>query len=270
MPAIRANLFKTDGEAPAANTCAGDSGGPLIVKDRGKEYVAGVGFWTGLFCEDYAMFTRIDPFLAFFRDAAQKAGRSPIVPRFECTEPRPDGSLRAHFGYQNDNALTVNVPHGPRNLFPRDTAGARPSDFEPGDNPFDFFVPVASDDRLRWLLTPPAGPVTLLNVDTSAPVCDPDGTQLVCSYFCHASLAAACADGTAPYSQCMSDCALNADEFTAGGCGNEWNAVLRCVAAVPPDAANWDCAFPGFPPFPAFPTCDAEVNTAFACLFGGF
>ena len=118
-PAIRANLLKTDGMKPSANTCAGDSGGPLLVKEHGRDYLAGVGFWTGLFCEDYAIFTRIDPFLAYFDDAVLRAGKAPIIPRLECVEDQGDGSFLAQFGYRNDNALTVNIPYGPRNSLPR-------------------------------------------------------------------------------------------------------------------------------------------------------
>ena len=79
-PTIRPNLLKTDGMAPSANTCAGDSGGPLLVESKGHTYLAGVGFWTGLFCEDYAIFTRVAPFLAYFDDAVTRAGKAPIVP----------------------------------------------------------------------------------------------------------------------------------------------------------------------------------------------
>ena len=79
--------------APSANTCAGDSGGPLLVERKGKTYLAGVGFWTGLFCEDYAIFSRIDPFLAFFDDAVTRAGKAPIIPRLECIEPQEGGSF---------------------------------------------------------------------------------------------------------------------------------------------------------------------------------
>ena len=85
-PAIRANPLKTDGMAPSANTCAGDSGGPLLIERKGNDYLAGVGFWTGLFCEDYAIFTRIDPFLAYYDDAIPRAGKAPIIPRLECIE----------------------------------------------------------------------------------------------------------------------------------------------------------------------------------------
>ncbi|HYQ17104.1 MAG TPA: trypsin-like serine protease, partial [Polyangiaceae bacterium] len=65
-PNIRKNLLKTDGRAPRANVCAGDSGGPLLTEDRGRQELSGVMFWTGLSCEGYGMFTRVEPFLNFF------------------------------------------------------------------------------------------------------------------------------------------------------------------------------------------------------------
>ncbi len=263
-PAIRANLLKTDGIAPKANTCAGDSGGPLLIKDKGKDYLAGVGFWTGLFCEDYAIFTRIDPFLAYFDDAVRRAGKAPIVPRLECVVPQTDGSFKAYYGYRNDNALTLSIPHGLRNLFPKDRADARPEAFAPGDDPFVFNVPFASGDKLSWLLLPPAGPLTIVRADASSPACEPNNPTLLCANQCDASLAAECASPGINRGQCVRDCLANADFFGYFGCTTEWNAYLACVTALPPPAANWDC-FPGFPPSPAAPNCNGEILAALTC-----
>ena len=88
-PAIRAEpaqdrrhgaVTRTPARATRAARCSSSG--------RAKTYLAGVGFWTGLFCEDYAIFTRIDPFLATFDDAVTRAGKAPIVPRLECVEPQ--------------------------------------------------------------------------------------------------------------------------------------------------------------------------------------
>jgi hypothetical protein len=266
-PAIRANLLKTDGMAPSANTCAGDSGGPLLVKQNGRDYLAGVGFWTGLFCEDYAIFTRIDPFLAFFDDAVARAGKSPIIPRLECVEDEGDGALRAQFGYHNDNALTVNIPYGSRNSFPKDTAQARPQAFLPGDIAFDFSVPFTSGQTLSWTLVPPGGPSTVLQASAASPICDPNNPTLVCAKACDAQLAAECADPGISHRQCIDDCLSNTFFFTTYvSCGNEWNAYLGCTATVPPPAANWDCSFAGAPPSPLSPNCDPELGTLLTCL----
>jgi hypothetical protein len=265
VPEIRADLLKTNGLFPSANGCAGDSGGPLLINDRDRDYLAGVSFWTGLFCEDYSIFTRIDPFLGFLDESIERAGQAPIVPRFECLQELDDGSLRAHFGYQNDNRLSVTVPYGSQNFFPQDTDQSRPSTFGPGDHAFDFSVDFSADETLLWSLSPPSGPTTVVAADASSAQCDPDNQQLICANQCDASLAAECSDGTASRAQCVSDCVLNANFFADVGCGSEWNANLRCVTGLAPDAANWDCSFPGFPPFPASPNCEAELFEAFAC-----
>jgi trypsin len=262
-PAIRANLLKTDGMKPSANTCAGDSGGPLLVKQNGRDYLAGVGFWTGLFCEDYAIFTRIDPFLAYFDDAVVRAGKAPIIPRLECVEADGAGGFEAHFGYRNDNALTVTIPYGPRNFFPLDTANARPSAFRPGDYPFDFTVPFTSSQTLTWTLRPPGGPATIVQASAASPICDPTNPTLVCADTCDAQLAAECADGFASRPQCIDDCVQNTIGLTYYGCGAEWSAFLACITNLTPAAENWSCT-PGFTPFPA--ACQPALDVVFACL----
>ena len=265
-PAIRANLLKTNGLAPSANPCAGDSGGPLLVERKGKTYLAGIGFWTGLFCEDYAIFSRIDPFLAFFDDAVTRAGKAPIIPRLECIEPQADGSFAAYFGYRNDNGLSVAIPYGKKNQFAADTAMARPREFEVGDNVFDFSVPFTSGAQLSWRLIPPGGPSTTVTANASSPICDPDNPAFVCAQACDAQLAAECADGNASRPACIESCAAGITLFGYYGCGAEWRAYVDCTAAVPPAAENWDCSQPGFPPSPLPPNCDPEFNAVLVCL----
>jgi len=264
-PAIRANLLKTDGMKPSANACAGDSGGPLLVKQHGRDYLAGVGFWTGLFCEDYAIFTRIDPFLAYFDDAVVRAGKAPIIPRLECVEADGAGAFEAHFGYRNDNALTVNIPYGPRNSFPGDTANARPTAFRPGDYPFDFSVPFTSGQTLTWTLRPPSGPSTVVQASAASPICDPNNSTFLCAQSCDAALAAECADPNASRPGCIEQCLANAFFFGEYfPCSAEFNAYLACVTNLGPAAENWFCPT-GFPPVPQSPNCDAEVVTLYSC-----
>src|SRR5262249_53339226 len=157
---------------------------------KGTTYLAGVGFWTGLYCEDYAIFTRIDPFLAFFDDVVAHAGQEPIIPRLECIEPQEGGAFAAHFGYRNDNALTVTIPYGPKNLFAQDTAEARPRDFKPGDNALVFAVPSTDGTDLSWKLSPPGGPSTTVTATASSPVCDTASPTFVCAKTCDAQFAA--------------------------------------------------------------------------------
>lgn len=267
---IRIDLLKTNGEAPRANPCAGDSGGPLIIRHRGKDHLAGVGFWTGLSCEDYAIFTRLDPFLSFIDAAIERVGQAPIIPHLECIEETENadgeaGALRAHFGYRNDNGVSVEIPYGRRNALFADVHQRRPEVFAPGDQAFAFDVPFAPGEYVLWFLAPRGGPATLVRADASAPRCDPEDLGLLCASQCDASLAAECSDGSANRAQCVSDCSLNASFFAEVGCRTEWNAVLGCVASVPADADNWDCSLPGLAPFPLPPNCDPELNAALVC-----
>jgi len=264
---IRKNLLKTDGRAPHANTCAGDSGGPLFVEQHGEQELAGVGFWTGLSCEDYAIFTRIDPFLDYFDAQVKRAGDSRITPRLECVEPEDHGKFKARYGYSNENGVTVHIPYGGHNSFAEDRHNARPDDFAPGDQAYAFSVEFNSRDSLKWKLSPEHGPSTTVRADSHSPACNPDDPSLVCGDACNNQLAAECADPTAPRSKCMDDCVGNTDSFDYFGCGAEWRDYLRCTAAVPNAASNWDCSFPGFAPSPMSPNCDDELNATLTCLY---
>lgn len=260
---IRADLLKVDGRAPRSNTCAGDSGGPLLLGHRGCERVAGVTFWTGLSCEGYSMYTRLDPFLPWLDEAFERAGQAPIVPRLECVAEGADGQLTAYFGYENANALSVEIPyHRKRNAFPQDP-GARPKVFAPGDHPWVFGVDFEAGERLTYQLMPPHGPKTRLHVDAASPRCSEDDPNLLCARQCETALAAECADGSVTFEQCRAECSFFATEVFAG-CTEQYAAFLRCSTAVPPGASNWDC-FPGVTPSPAVPHCEAELNEVLAC-----
>jgi hypothetical protein len=267
VPEIRADLLKTDGRDPRSNTCAGDSGGPLFVERHGRDHLAGVGFWTGLWCEDYAVFTRMDPFLDFYDSEIDRAGDSPITPRLECVEEAADGSLVAHYGYESANGLTVNIPYGVRNRFDRDTTRARPSAFSPGNNPFVFEVPLGAGQTHTWRVNPPGGPTTVVRADASSPRCDPANPAIVCGGYCSAALDAECADPGATHSRCMTDCIDNVFFFDYYfGCGAQFNAYVECQAGLSSDAANWDCAVPGNPPVAMSPACDTEFIEVLSCL----
>jgi len=266
-PAIRKNLLKTDGRAPRANTCAGDSGGPLFTTDKhGDLELSGVGFWTGLSCEDYAMFSRVEPQLKFFDTETALNGEGAIVPRLECVEEGAGGKLTARFGYRNDNGVSVSIPYGLRNLFLIDKKNARPSTFEPGDNAFAFSVPFGSNRSLIWAVTPKNGRTTVVTATSSSPRCNADNPTQICGDRCNAQLGAECSQDGISHASCVDYCMQEVEFFgTELGCGTEWNAYMRCNAATAPAAANWDCSFPGLPAVPASPNCDAELGAAYAC-----
>src|SRR5262249_8440954 len=57
---IRAQLMQIDGDAPHANACFGDSGGPALMRVHGHKQVVGVFSWTGDFCQDFSYYVRLD------------------------------------------------------------------------------------------------------------------------------------------------------------------------------------------------------------------
>lgn len=264
-PAIRANLLKTDGRSPRANTCAGDSGGPLFTEDHGRDELSAVNFWTGLSCEDYAMFTRVQPFLGFFDAESKLNGDADIVPRVDCVEEGPGGALTARFGYRNDNQLSVSIPYGFRNWLPQDRSGARPTTFVPGDDFSAFKLPLGRNRNVTWQLGSGHGPVKSAVASAASPRCDTDSLPILCADRCDAQLAAECSPAGLSRVDCMSNCQGEASLFEDVGCSAEWHAYLRCNTALAPAADNWDCSIPGFPAVPASPHCDDELNTAFIC-----
>jgi hypothetical protein len=253
-PLIRPDLLKTDGRAPRSNTCAGDSGGPLLLEHHGRDQVAAVSFWTGLFCEDYGMFTRVAPFVDFIDDETARAGKADIVPRLECVEEGAGGALTAHFSYRNDNGVTVEVPYGFRNSFPRDSERARPENFAPGDNPFAFGVAIPAGKTLTWKLK--AGTTTVVTASAADVRCDPGSSTLACAKSCDNQLPAGCV-GASSRSQCITDCESNVYFFNYIGCGTEWNSYIACTGEVPSDGESFECS-----------NCDAEFSDAIGCLYG--
>ena len=265
-PAIRMDLLKTDGRAPRSNTCAGDSGGPLFVEEHGRDKLAAVNFFTGLSCEDYAMFTRVEPFLDYFDAQSKLNGDQKLTPRLECVEKGADGKYTARFGYKNENALSVYVPYGHDNSLPQDKKNARPDAFAPGDDPYAFKVPFGSSSSVKWTLDPKCSQEKTITATKTSPRCDADDLTLVCGDRCSAELAAECSQDGLNHGRCVNDCVSEAGFFTDYfSCGAEWTTYLKCVGNVPPAASNWDCSFPGFPAVPVAPNCDQELTDVYIC-----
>ncbi|MGC4086325.1 MAG: trypsin-like serine protease [Polyangiaceae bacterium] len=262
VPGIRRDTLKTDGHAPYANSCAGDSGGPLFVKQRGRDYVAGVGSWTGLWCEDYSLFTRIDPFLSFIDGAERRTGRAPVKPHLECVAPNSDGSYSAFFGYENENGVSVDVPYGFRNAMPLDTDKHRVSHFAPGRHDFVFSVDFQPKQQLLYTLLPEGSRPSVLLANKRSPACGEEvAAQVACGGFCRAGLKAGCTDALPSDAQCMSDCNDLASAFPE--CGAELNAMNQCYASTPPGEDHWMCNGDDFMPS-SFDCMDQE--TAFYYL----
>jgi len=261
FPSIRADLIKLDGTAPRPNTCAGDSGGPFLIEKRGAPQVGGISFFTGQFCEGYSMYTRIDPFLKYFKREFERAGRAAVKPQVDCVTELGGGAFRAYFGYDNDNGITMEIPHGRDNELDEDVNDERPTTFAPGEHSFQFAIEFTARERLVYELEAPHARNSSARADARSPRCDVNDQEFICAQHCEASAAAACDDGSYPFRQCQADClGFTTDLFA--GCETEWNAYLRCHAAVPPAEENWLCS-PGTQSQPI--TCDPEFFEALAC-----
>ncbi len=263
IPSVREHYVKMNGQAPYPNGCAGDSGGPIIVNQWGQDYIAGVASWTGLWCEDYSLYTRIDPYLPFLDEAYRRGGQATLIPHLECVDTRPDGKLAAYFGYDNQNGVTISVPYGTKNYFPLDVNSERPSLFQVGQKHFDFGVDFTSGQTAYWKLLPENSPTTELRATSSSPRCA-DGNERKCLRNCEATVASACAaDFGVDWHYCMDDCMMFWD--WVAGCEAQNAAYLDCVAPVGPAAENWHCDVNAdYMPRPV--ACDAQNNELLSCL----
>jgi hypothetical protein len=265
VPAVRQRVLKTDGRAPNSNACFGDSGGPLLVTRSGCEHVAGVHYFTGLFCEGYSLYTRLDPFLPFFDAASKKGGSKPVIPKLECVAPNADGSFTAYFGYENKNGVAIAVPYGPRNALTLDVNAWRPTRFLPGRHDFAFAVDFTGNQTVNYTLSPDAGPSTCLTVTRSSRACGAaEADQVDCGPVCRAALRSTCPE-LPSFASCMTECVQNIQfvrDFAAQ-CLPENAALNRCLSETPPGTDNWTCLPGALPPAPG---CNPELEALFTCL----
>lgn len=274
-PAVRQTVLKTNGAAPWANGCFGDSGGPLILNQYGQDYIAGVGYWTGLSCADYNLWTRVDSFLPFLDLSYKRGGQDVLKPTVACVTPNPQGSLTAIFGYQNDNGVGISIPYGSKNASARDTVNLRPMRFNPGLHPFAFGVDFSAGQTASWTLSPDNNPSITVNATAASPACGPaQAVASGCVLQCRAQLRSACPRVESSES-CVQLCS-DAGHFVADAipeCNDERITWQNCVAATPPAAANWDCNavddFGIFGPSPQSTTCAAAQAAYTNCIFGG-
>ncbi len=261
-----------DSGATDGSRCAGDGGGPMLVNQWGQDYIAGVGFWTGLWCKDYSVMTRIDPYLPFLDLAYQKGGQATVVPRLECVTANPDGSLRAHFGYTNNNGVNVTVPYGSANVLALDTKGVRPSLFYNGKNgsrAWAFSVNFAKTQTLTYKLSPTNSPTTTINVNSSSPRCAASSLHVQCEASCRPQLAMAACPNLNPRTrqdECVANCIASFTEADAFGCKVDFASYNTCLAGIAPSAANWQCSIYSADPQPADGLCLAESDAFYTCM----
>ena len=242
-PEVREHVIKTDGSAPYSNGCFGDSGGPLLVKRGGKTYVAGVNYWTGLYCADYNLHTRVEPFLPFLDRAAKKAGREQVKPILDCVAPNADGTYTAYFGYDNQNGVNMSIPYGRRNKAAMDTQNRRPTEFAPGEHSFQFGVKFSGKQKVSYTLGAPHGGVSTVTASKHSRACgEAEINQIECGAVCDAQFASGC-EVTQSFDSCMQTCLSNVQFFQDyfPDCKDEYSAYNACFASTPPGPENWIC-----------------------------
>jgi hypothetical protein len=265
--AIRANVGKLDGHPPNSSGCFGDSGGPILATQWGQTYIAGVNYWGGFYCEDYSLFTRIDPFLPFLDNAYKKGGQETLIPKLECVTPNPSGTYTAYFGYTNKNGVSITIPYGTKNQLALDTPGLRPTKFTPGTHSWVFGADFTANQTLSYKLSPDNSPTTTINVTKTSTACTPaQAEKVACGNYCRAPLHSGCS--TLPsYESCISDCEFFNDffEYYLPDCSAANTALNTCIAQVPAGAANWTCSADGYLPQPTT-ACAAETTAWYECL----
>jgi hypothetical protein len=265
-PAVRATVLKTDGRAPYSNGCFGDSGGPIILNQWGQDYVAGVSYWTGLSCEDYNLYMRIDSFLPFLDLSYKRGGQDVLQPSFACVTPNPSGTLTAIFGYRNDNGVGITIPYGSKNTLARDTGGFRPKLFTPGTHTYGFGVDFASGQTASWTLSPDNNPTKTVTASATSPRCTAaQEIESRCVLSCRAVFRSGCGN-LGDFTACSESCADFDHSFGEffPGCADELSAFDGCVAATPPGASNWTCYDGG-----AEATgCTDEWQAFLSCYYG--
>jgi len=268
---VRNNTVKLDGRAPNSNGCFGDSGGPIIVNQGGQDYFAGVSSWTGLSCEGYSLYTRLDPFLPFLDQAYKKGGQETLVPTLACVTPNPSGTYTAYFGYNNKNGVTVTVPYGTKNQLAQDTLGWRPTQFLPGTKPFVFGVDFTASQTVTYKLSPDNSPTTTLTVNKNSKACGAaDADNVECGNFCRATVRSGCPGLLPLLNGCIAEC-LSTTQFideAVPGCSDEWSKYNICLGKVPPgQPQNWTCIDGSYPS----PTsaCLPELDALNECFNNG-
>lgn len=268
-PLVRSHYVKLNGHSPYGNACMGDAGAPFIINQWGQDYLGGASLWTGLWCEDYQMATRFDPYLPFLDNAYMKGGQATVIPRLECVSQEAGNSLRAHFGYNNKNGVNVTVPYGAANSFAQDTKNVRPSLFLNGDHGWDSSIDIPAGKQLYWKLSPANSPTTELRVDATSPRCTGNDRHLKCERYCRPQLAVPACPASSTRStqeQCIDSCYDAYGYLDEVGCSAQYDAAIACVAGTSTDAANWQC-FDDYPdPIPADFVCADSFNALNACL----
>jgi hypothetical protein len=261
-PATRQQVIKLDGRAPNSNGCFGDSGSPLIVNQWGQDYIAGVDYWGGYYCEDYSLHFRIDPFLPFLDNAYKKGGQETLIPKFMCQAPATSGARMAYFGYENKNGVTLTVPYGTKNSANTDTKGWRATKFTPGKVDYAFAIEFGNTQTLNYSLAPDNSPRTNINVTKTSTACTAAQSDVVeAGNYCRGGALSGCPN-LPPFGECFQQTVSFNQDFNAyvPDCKDELTTYNACYANT--TGAGWVCQ-DGY--YPYAPGCDDEFEAWLVC-----
>ncbi|MGK7396294.1 MAG: PKD domain-containing protein [Candidatus Cyclobacteriaceae bacterium M3_2C_046] len=85
-----------------------------------------------------------------------RAQNTKVSPVLECVREESDGSLTGFFGYNNQNAVEVDIPIGDKNYFTPGTDRGQPETFLPGRQTNAFTISFTSGNHV-WTLKSPDG-----------------------------------------------------------------------------------------------------------------
>jgi hypothetical protein len=108
---------------------------------------------------------------------------NPLTPVLTCMDKVATNTYKAHFGYNNTSARSVQVPIGALNFFvPLPKGQGQPTSFEPGNHPDVFTVNFSTRDgwdRLAWWLSGRRALAT-----RTTPICAPPPPQCTANSDC--------------------------------------------------------------------------------------
>jgi hypothetical protein len=251
IPEVRAGLALFNGVDAGLTACASESRGPFIMKQGQREYTFGVASWTVDWCDGFSYHTRIDPFVGFLEEQIARAGGAPVSVTPLCVTEQPSGRLRAHIGYDNQNGISLDIPHGPFNHLPQDKLGVRPTRFKPGKA--SFAVDLGAGATLTYRLDGQVGPVSTLRMGAGSPRCS---IEHVSSLFCRTTSSLRCAT----FDECV---AFTADtSWMPADCTGLYVDWVRCAAWLTVD--NYSCI--NGMPYVVSDACSRESSALLACV----
>lgn len=154
-----------------ADTCRGDSGGPVLVRATdGLDYLAGLSSFGASNCRSYGVSTHLPSYTPYLDAELSLAGRSVVKPVLECVRSNGDGTWTGRFGYLNANTVPVTISAGAANKLTPSVAQP-PTTFLPGRRRFVFDVTFTSSTPVVWYLRAPDGSARTSTAGTKGPLC---------------------------------------------------------------------------------------------------